>query len=187
MGRVGDRAVERHQTDIQRGRFARACGIVAFVICALAASILIHLHLGDDALGAEMPGVSSRTSFVHEIWEQLSSGESLEETMDGLGVERFDRDRAPDWFEEEMVSGIYLQDAYADAGISLVGLVLLPEHGTSSRSLIAELEEKGWARCAGGSEGFHTFIKGKGVCRWMMVTFADVGESTSAVLHIRHV
>lgn len=165
---------------VETGRLRRACLLVAtfVVVIALWNPVAVTVGWGPEPA----PALSGR-AFVEKALETPDA-----EPFDGLSAaseaRRRDREEAPAWFAQEVVS---LEDAYdvmAEDAWSIVGFSRRGLASDIEGRLRRELEEHGWVLMESGTEGLVTGIKEGGNCQWLWMSTARIGEEVSVVVQV---
>lgn len=165
---------------VEARRLRRACLLVVALLMVVALWNPVATTVG---WGPEpTPALSGRT-FVEEALE-ASDARPFDGLSAASGVSRCDREEAPEWFAQEVLSleGAYdvmAEDAWSIVGFSQSGLVSDVE-----ACLRGELEQRGWVLMESGAEGLVTGIKEGGCCQWLWMSTTEVGEEVGVVVQV---
>ncbi len=171
MGRAGP--------DVAKARLRRAAvsvlSVLALVLVACATSATVHAH-----------GISGGGPIVGRLWEAIESELGIDGALEKEGMVRIDRDNVPEWLEAELFGLEDMDQAIANESFELVWFLREGDSHDAAAFIRERLASKGWAACEGGEGGIETFVKGEGVCRWVMAECVQAGEEAAVVLRIRH-
>lgn len=151
-------------------RFVRALLVVALVLGGVAVSGAL--------VRANEPGVLKEASDP-ALW-QPSGFADVEHALDEEGAPG--RARAPDGFEDEVLSLHGKEDTRVDERARVVGFTMAGVSEEMFQAVSCELEALGWIRVESGLPNCGTFVKEEGSYRWLFVSCVQAGESTSVVV-----
>lgn len=165
---------------VEARRLRRACLLVAALLIAVALWNPVATTVGWSPKST--PALSGRT-FVEEMLE-ASDAQPFDGLSAASGMSRCDREEAPEWFAQEVLSLEGAYDVMAEDAWSIVGFSQRGSASAVEACLREELEQRGWVLMESGAEGLVTGIKEGGCCQWLWMSAIEVGEEASVVVQV---
>lgn len=173
----------------------------------LGALFTVFVWVGDIADTRASEPESSTTS---KIWSEIANGKSVSGAMHDMGFS-VKKDETPDWLQE-VCSLDVLDRAYIDNGSGIVGIALNENLSDACEIMRKEFFTKGWIEVAADEENVGcrssqlsddslepsfadnehegyilSFMKDKGITRWITMECAESAKGTSIVLHTERI